>query len=154
QIPMPEKLKHDTIFFEDFNIDHDTNWAEGRNDINFIDVKNGVFYYENIKLNIQATPFPVEFDTGRNFEMEFRAKAPANKKDLGVFFWGRESEATYHSNYWYFRKNGRSHIFSVSDSSVKSYRLRKKIKEDAFNVYTIRKWNHLYYIYVNNHLVK
>lgn len=157
QSPIPQLLKRDTIFFEDFNADNDTNWVD-EEDKN-VSVKGSFFYYHRKEEGITAQPFQVNLDTSKNFEFQFRAKAPEGKNDLGVFFWGRDIDInSYQSNYWYFHKNGRSVIYNIPQPSgkghYKSSWVRSQLNEDGFNIYTLRKWQHRYYVYVNNRLVK
>lgn len=157
QSPIPQSLKRDTVYFEDFNVDNDTNWVEGGDKDIFI--KAGFFYYHSPEREIFARPFPINLDTSKNFEFQFRAKAPENKNDRGVFFWGRDIDSnSYQSNYWYFYTNGRSVIYNVTNPSGKGHYtsswVRSQLNEDGFNIYTLRKWQHRYYVYVNKRLVK
>jgi hypothetical protein len=155
--PIPQLLKRDTVFFEDFNVDNDTNWVD-EDDKNIV-IKGGFFYYHSKEKDITAQPFHVNLDTNRNFEFQFRAKAPDKKSDRGVFFWGRDVDTnSYKSNYWYFYKDGVSNIYNIADPAgtghYTSSRFHARVDEDGFNVYALRKWKHQYYMYVNNHLVK
>jgi hypothetical protein len=156
QSPIPQLLKRDTVFFEDFNVDNDTNWVDEKD--KSISVKGGFFYYRVGVDTANAYHFPVPFDTSKNFEFQFRAKTPQDKKGCGIFFWGREAGESYCGNYWYFYKDGCSSIFNTSDSAgegkTKNWYLRQRLDGEGFNIYTIRKWQHRYYIYVNNRLVK
>jgi len=143
------------VYNQNFN-EPDTSWADSAtlnsHDTIISIIHDGYLDYKNVSTSgLYANPYPVDIDTNKNFEIEFRAQVLGTKKrkDDGILFWGRKGDS---SNYWYFGNRAASSVFSREKLNNKT-RMRKaasgKITKHSFNIYTLRRIGDRYYFFVN-----
>lgn len=131
------------------------------------DAEDSVFYgyikHETLEItnnsytNVTATGFHLPIDFTRDFEIVFRARLDENYTKAALVFWGRDSlNEIYNGQYIYFYENSSYSMaycvgYGAKPCDYKRTRLTygSKNTRGDFNIYTIRKIEDMYYVFVN-----
>lgn len=145
------------IFLDDFDRDAGI-WGDSTDNADEFIIKRGEYIYKSDSFDYSAMPCIVDIDFRRNFEIEFKAKIISNNDNehTGVVFWGRE-DTLYNGHYFYFQDKNKHHIFYCNNSIEgishpdvdKNIYARGVFNTDDLNLFTIRRYNKFYYIFIN-----
>lgn len=161
-----DSVDKELVFFDDFEKQKD-NWLSSNGEpVEFskrVFIESGVFNFKGYKKGYKAWACKVPFDYSRNFEIEFRAKVESKNSSIhnGIIFWSREHTENLVANYLYFGSTGYVEFQTadeVNSKNTKSGYTTSAISVIGFqlggyNTYTIRHYNGVYYIFVNNNFL-
>ncbi len=146
------------IYHDEFNAMNDNNkdWINNDDEFFVINIDKGCLIIMNNGTSATASDYTLKFDYLRNFELEISAKieSPKRRERNGILFWGRDSTISKPNGQFFYFVRGKHILFNEIGSEAENYRLPEpevtiNDKKD-FNIYTIRKVNNNYYLFINH----
>lgn len=163
------KGKKEVVFYDNFDDDRNK-WfeesyspASSKLDKDSCEyyIKDGVLfqhYTAEEDRQFSACEILKNIDYNRNFELSFNAKISGHPKRLntGIIYWGRE-QGTLNGYNMYFGQDKSIFIFysdtqlkdSVHNKASKRMHAKNIYYYNSFNMYTIRKYEDMYYVFIN-----
>lgn len=121
-------------------------------------IENGILYFHDNREGFHELSVDLDIDYSRNFEITFKLKVNGAKKDelYAHVHWGRDSatlfgveygQMLYLHNYSGYGQMG--YAYTRDEHEAKNIYLPTTFYRGGFNVYTVRKYNNWYYLFIN-----
>lgn len=149
------------VCIDGFDVDHD-DWGaydgveDDDDDTSYV-IANGVFKFQfyDGKKGISAYEHTVAIDYSQDFEIEVKIK-DVHRKNIAAIYWGRDSSAN-NGAYLYIKYKRSMTLMSCDNIKENSpcpnidriKQSKSAYKSDDYNIYTIRKVDGQYYIFLN-----
>jgi len=117
-------------------------------------IESGYYFFQTFMESFYSTTIVYEFEKSRNFQLEtiLKINSGSVSQENGLI-WSMENKSSCRFG---ITRNGEYTIYNMSEGSVediKDFTASSAIKKSDFNLLTIRKYDGIYYFFINEQLV-
>ncbi|MBS1781078.1 MAG: hypothetical protein JST70_17260 [Bacteroidetes bacterium] len=146
------------IYHDEFNAINDNNkdWINNDDPFFQLKVKDGCLIITNNKTTYTASNYILQFGYLRDFELEIcaRVESPKRRERHGILFWGSDSAITQMNGQFFYFRHGQHMLFNKTGKEQRNNSLPVPdftfYDKKDFNIYTIRKVDYDYYLFINH----